>query len=151
MFDPESDTVQYERDGHVAVVTLDRPATLNALTVEMRETVADCLLDADADDSVRAVVVTGAGEAFCSGMDLEEFSREETARMLDVDSDFRDFTLRGDPIYTPVVAAVNGHCIAAGMEFLQATDLRIAAEEAKFGLQEPRWGFGDRVDGPPAP
>lgn len=66
---------------------------------------------------------------------------EDTDRMMDLDSEFRDFTLRNKPIYTPIVAAVNGHCIAAGMELLQATDIRIAAEEAMFGLQEPKWGF----------
>lgn len=141
MFELPIDTVRYERDRHVATITLDRPDQLNALTVEMREVVADCLYDADADEATRAIVVTGAGRAFCSGMDLDSMSPEGNERMLDLDSDFRDFTLRTDPIYTPIVAAVNGHCIAAGMEFLGATDIRIAAEGAKFGLQEPKWGF----------
>ena len=76
MFDPETDTVQYERDGHVAVVTLDWPAQLNALTVAMRETVARCLVDAD--ESVRAVVVPATGStvrlprdlAYCHAMEF---------------------------------------------------------------------------------
>lgn len=141
MIQPSTDAVEYERDGHVATITLDRPEQLNALTVEMRGAVADCLYDADADEAIRAIVVTGAGSAFCSGMDFDSVSDWGNERMIDLESGFRDFTLRNEPIYTPVVAAVNGHCIAAGMEFLQATDVRIAATEAKFGLREPRWGF----------
>jgi enoyl-CoA hydratase len=141
MLEIDTDTIEYGHDGHVATITLNRPKQLNALTVEMRESVARCLYDADDHEDIRAIIVTGAGDAFCSGMDLDSMSIKETERMVDLDSGFQDFTLRNEPIFTPIIAAVNGHCIAAGMEFLQATDIRIAADDAMFGLQEPKWGF----------
>lgn len=141
MIELDTDTIEYEHDGYIAYITLNRPKQLNALTVDMRIDVARCLYDADDAEDIRAIIVTGAGNAFCSGMDLDSFSIEDTERMIDLNSDVQDFTLRNEPIYTPIVAAVNGHCIAAGMEFLQTTDIRITAKEAMFGLQEPRWGF----------
>jgi len=132
----------YEVDGHTAVVTFDRPDRHNALTPAMMAGGARALRAADRDEAVRAAVVTGAGEeAFCAGADLGETIPEATGDHPDVHPGEDDLFFRHERLDLPVVAAVNGLCVAGGMEFLQATDVRIAAESARFGLQEPRWGI----------
>jgi 2-(1,2-epoxy-1,2-dihydrophenyl)acetyl-CoA isomerase len=136
------DGLRVEVDGPVATLTLDRPDALNALTVpvkvalrEMLETIAD-------DRAVRAVILTGAGRAFCAGQDLAE--REEPgAAPLDV-----EVRQRYNPIIRairsmgqPVIAAVNGVAAGAGASLAFACDLRIAAEEARFVLAFGRIGL----------
>lgn len=133
--------VGYTLDGPVAVLTLDRVDAHNALTVAMTAQFAELAARAQADPAVRALVVTGAGErAFCAGGDLGELIPRVTAGELEV--------ITPDPVKRflsdvdkPVVAAVNGTCLAGGLELLLGTDLRIAAEEAIFGLPEVRWGL----------
>lgn len=133
--------VTYEVDGHVAVVTLDRPARHNSMTLAMTRELADATAEARRDEVVRAVVLTGAGEkAFSAGGDLAELIPRLSAGHLDVL--FPDPTRRFfSDLYKPVVAAVSGICIAGGLEILLGTDIRIAAEHAVFGLAETRWGI----------
>lgn len=136
--DLETDHVRCEIDGPVAYVTIDRPERHNALTAEMSAGLRTALTETDDDEDVRVVIVTGAGdEAFCAGGDLEN-------HMPDVEvngGEDGDLMFRHRDLTTPLVAAVNGVCVAAGMEFLQVTDIRIADRSARFGLQEPRWGL----------
>lgn len=134
------ENVLYEINGPTAYVTLNRPDRMNAMTFEIRRGVGRRIREADEDANVRTIVVTGMGDAFCSGMDLESLSPDVVETMLDPDAP-DDMMLRSNDVTTPIVAAVNGHCIAAGFEFLLATDLRIASEDALFGLREPRWGM----------
>ena len=137
----ESGDVGYRVDGPVAVVTLDRPEAHNALTVHMLRRLAEASDAARRDLDVRAVVLTGAGDrAFCAGGDLAELIPRLTGGELEI--------LIPDPtkrflseLFTPVVAAVNGICLAGGLEILLGTDLRIVAEHAIFGLPEVRWGI----------
>lgn len=144
MPDPTADVpdIQYVVDDHTAILTFDRPHRHNALTPTMVTAGARALREAAKDDTVRAVIVTGAGdEAFCSGADLQETIPEATGDTPTVHPDEDDLYFRHERLDVPVIAAVNGVCVAGGMEFLQATDVRIAAETARFGLQEPRWGL----------
>ena len=133
--------VSYTVDGHIAVMTLDRPSRHNSMTLAMTRDLADATAEARRDDTVRAVVLTGAGEkAFSAGGDLAELIPRLTAGQLEVL--FPDPTKRFfSELYKPVVAAVNGFCIAGGLEILLGTDIRIAAEHAVFGLAETRWGI----------
>lgn len=137
-----TDSLRYEIDDGTAYLTFDRPEKHNSLTPEMMRDGARAIHDADADDDVRAIVVTGAGdEAFCTGADLEETIPDVVEGEADLGPDDDDLFLRHDSVRTPIIAAVNGLCVAGGMEFLQATDIRITAERSRFGLQEPRWGI----------
>lgn len=144
--------VEYERTGHVAVVTLNRPEARNALSPEVMVRLAEAWDEIAADDEVRVAIVTGTGDrAFCSGADLarlvplmsgarqpeDDFDR----RVLDDPSLADRASLRVTDLDKPVIAAVNGAAIAGGMELLQGTDLRIAAEHATFGVQEVKWGL----------
>lgn len=130
--------IRYEvPEPRIALVTIDRPEARNALDPEGFHDLADAWRRIEADDSIWVAVVTGAGDrAFCAGADLKSsvgggVDRETTATAL-----LKDF-----PLSKALVAAVNGYCIAGGLEILLGTDIRIAVPEAEFGLQEVRWAI----------
>lgn len=124
-----------DREG-VRTFTLNRPEAFNSLTVELKESLRDGLTDAAADPSVRAVVLTGAGKAFCAGQDLKE---HVAALESDDPTPFHTVAQHYNPIVRaittmpkPVIAAVNGMAAGAGASFSYACDLRVAARSAKF-------------------
>lgn len=126
--------VRYEVDGHTATVTIDRQERRNALDAAALDALARAWHDADGDDAVRAVILTGAGdEAFSAGADLKE---DWTGSAPSHDAFFPERTL-----HKPLIAAVNGICVAGGLELLLACDIRIAAEHATFALPEARVGL----------
>ncbi|MGW5518796.1 enoyl-CoA hydratase/isomerase family protein [Nocardia africana] len=133
--------VGYSVAGPVAVITLDRPAAHNALTVRMIRRLAEAIDAARGDENVRVIVLTGTGDkAFSAGGDLGELIPRLTKGELDImipDPSKRFFS----DLFTPIVAAVNGLCVAGGLEILLGTDIRVAAEHAVFGLPEVRWGL----------
>ncbi|KAA0232250.1 MAG: hypothetical protein EDR02_18175, partial [Actinobacteria bacterium] len=133
-------TIRFERDGHVAVMTIDRPTALNSLTKDMLAALDSVFAEFEADDDLWVAVLTAAGDrAFCTGMDLKEAIPLLTAgdQLGYEDRTKRQFS----DVFKPIIAAVNGACIAGGMEMLAGTDLRVAAEHATFGLGEVRWGL----------
>jgi enoyl-CoA hydratase len=141
--------IQLERpsDG-VALVTLNRPARRNALSIELREEGCRLLAELARDDSVRVLVVTGAGPAFCSGFDLGEFevaaTDEDFGRRLWASSD--EWHRRWIEFPVPTIAAVNGAAIAGGFDVAVMCDLRIVAETASFA--HPEVSIGEVVYGP---
>lgn len=144
--------VHYERRGFIAYIVIDRPEVHNALNPEAICELADAWDQFAADDEARVAVITGAGDrAFCSGADLARLIPLATGARTPEDEWDERFVrepglaakallLAGTP-YKPIVAAVNGHCIAGGLELLQGTDIRVASSAATFALQEPRWGL----------
>jgi enoyl-CoA hydratase len=124
-------TAHLERHGHVAVLTLDHPP-LNIITAEMRPSIVSALAEVAKDDSVRCLVVTGAGErSFCAGADLGEeadLTPETVRQFLDDDCEIFDGL---EALRVPVIAAVNGHCMGGGLEVALSCDLRVVAEDAK--------------------
>lgn len=141
----------YERDGDIAVLTFNRPARRNALCPESACLFADALSEIAEDARVRAVILTGAGDkAFCAGGDLELTlpllsgarapETEHDRRFLDDPTINERVAMRGFDFPKPVVAAVNGPCMAAGLEILLATDIRIAVPHATFALPEAARG-----------
>lgn len=134
-----------ERDGHILTVTLNRPAAKNAFSPTMLVGVADAWKTLNDDPELRVGILTGAGGDFCSGMDLKAlaagFSDEEMARMAeDPDLHWKALLRHGRPM-KPIVAAVEGYCVAGGTEILQATEIRVAGESAQFGIAEVRRGL----------
>ena len=132
---------------HVALLTVDRPEKRNALSIEVRDAMSDALDALAADEAVKVVVVTGAGETFSAGFDLREFERlddEAHARRLWDSSDRWHRTLIEHPL--PLVAAVNGPALAGGFDLAVMCDIRVAADTARFG--HPEQTFGDVVYGP---
>jgi enoyl-CoA hydratase/carnithine racemase len=122
-------------DAGVAVLTLDRPEKRNALSIEMRFELAELLASLGADESVSALVVTGAGSAFCSGMDVTQFGGDLANRRRIVESSIASFGGLGR-FPKPAVAAVNGPAIAGGFAVALLCDMRLASSEAQFGFGE---------------
>jgi enoyl-CoA hydratase len=140
------DTIRYERDGHVAVLTYDRPEQRNAVSRQMNGELHDAWRQFRDDDEAFVLVITGAGDAFCAGWDLADAAETR----LDDWDEFRThvYNSPGDCGYTrqldvfkPVIAAVNGWAVAAGLENALLADIRIVAENAVFGALERRWNI----------
>jgi enoyl-CoA hydratase/carnithine racemase len=123
------------RDDGVALLTLNRPEKRNALSIEMRFEIGSLLAELAEDDSVGALVVTGAGSAFCSGMDVSQFGGDLANRRRIVDSSIAAFGAFGR-FPKPAVAAVNGPAVAGGFALALLCDVRIAAPTARFGFGE---------------
>jgi enoyl-CoA hydratase len=139
------DHLLVERDGHVVTITMNRPEARNALDLQMLARLGDAWEMVDSDDGVRVAILTGAGGHFCSGSDLKQMHNppddEWTARFkADPDLHWKAF-LRHRRLAKPLIAAVEGYAIAGGTEILQATDIRVAGQSAKFGVSEVRWGL----------
>jgi enoyl-CoA hydratase len=134
------DTFTYEKKGHIAIMTVNRPDAMNAMTKEMLAAMDASFEDFQNDDDLWVAILTGTGDrAFCSGMDLAEaIPALNSGDQLG----YEDHTKRPfSDVFKPIITAVNGFCIAGGMEFMQGTDIRIAAEHANFGLGEVRFGL----------
>ncbi len=130
--------VTYDVQGAVAVLTLNRPDRLNAISGPMLATLSKRLLEADADRSVRAIVLTGAGRAFCAGLDLQDASGGTGIGSGGGGGGFSSFDLRNAPpnvlhnIDTPTICALNGGAAGYGMDMALGCDIRVAAENAKL-------------------
>jgi enoyl-CoA hydratase len=124
-----------ERHGDVAVVTLQRPEKRNALSIELREELADAFGRLSGDDGVGCVVLTGAGPAFCSGMDITQFGGTLEHKRRLVETSTVAFEAVGN-CQRPVVAAVNGPALAGGFALALLCDLRVADPAATFGYPE---------------
>ena len=135
-----AEELRYERVGAAALLTIDRPGRRNAIDAAAAEAFRQGLKDFEADDGARVLILTGAGgEAFCAGADL---------KALDLDVDHPDGPM-GPTRLTPAkpaIAAVDGWCLAGGVELALWCDLRIATPDSTFGLFERRWGV-PLVDG----
>ena len=130
----------------VGTITINRPEKRNALSIEVRDLVSDALDRLAADESVKAVVVTGAGDVFSAGFDLREFEVDDAAfqERLWASSDRFHATCLRFPL--PLVASVNGPALAGGFDLAVMCDLRVAADTARFA--HPEYTFGDVVYGP---
>src|SRR5438477_10654203 len=146
---PDYQEILYDVDGPVVTVTLNRPDKLNAFTFTMMMELIDAFDQADADDDVRAVIVTGAGRGFCAGADLAAgdgtFDYRDTsgneARLEDARDGGGLVTLRSFESKKPVIAAVNGPAVGVGVTMTLAMDVRLASEEARFGFVFARRGL----------
>ena len=131
-----------ERDGAVVIMTMNRPEKRNALNFELTQGLLDALRVADADESVGAIVLTGAGQGFCAGADLSEF--KELGAGLAAE-DRAELTMQVHLTFTkiskPIVAAINGHAMGGGAGLAIAADLAVMAEGAKLGYPEPKHGI----------
>ncbi len=137
--------ILYEKRGRVAYITINRPEARNAIDPETAQELADAWIDFRDDDALWIGVLTGAGDtSFSAGADLKTLIPRLTGAIPGggqaTPGGFGGIT-RGFECWKPMIAAVNGHCFAGGFEMMLACDLRIASENAVFGLTEVSWGI----------
>lgn len=126
------------RTAGVVVLTLNRPDARNALSRALRDALVDAMTRMAQDDSVGAVLLTGAGETFCAGFDLKELSQGDPAHTF-ADAGRYHAVLHTFP--KPLIAAVNGHALAGGMDLAALCDIRVAVAAAEFGQPQVRHGI----------
>ena len=139
MTEAQETSVLLEVHGGVALITLNRPAQLNAWTFEMKTRFYGIVADCEADPDVRVVVVTGAGRGFCAGMDLNALSDVGSTAPTSNLEDPRPDTLMH--LSKPVIAAINGACVGVGFVIATACDIRFASDSAKIGTLFARRGL----------
>jgi E-phenylitaconyl-CoA hydratase len=141
MADLSFQNIIYEKKGAVAVLTINREPQLNAINAQTSSEMYRAWEDFRDDDSLRVAILTGMGQkAFSTGMDLVATARGENQFEGGRPVPFGGFTKRL-PIYKPIIAAINGFCLAGGMELALTCDIRICTPEARFGLPEVRWAI----------
>jgi len=135
------ENIIYEKRGPVAVLTINREDRLNSVNVQTSAEMAAAMADFRDDRDLRVAILTGAGvKAFSTGMDLVATAQGENQIAGGQAFPFGGFTKRM-PIYKPIIAAINGFCLAGGMELALTCDIRICTPDARFGLPEVRWAI----------
>jgi len=135
------ETVNVQRDDAVAVLTLQRPDALNALNSALRRELRAAILAQHADATVRAIVVTGAGRAFCAGVDLKEAQAVQPEQVADWYGELRDVYVAMRDLDKPIVAAVNGVAAGGGFQIALACDLRVGHSGTRMGQPEINAGI----------
>ncbi|GGB06937.1 enoyl-CoA hydratase [Brucella endophytica] len=134
-----TDDITFEIDGAIAVITLNRPQKLNAVTPEMADALVAAVSECNQSDAIRCVILTGAGErAFCAGSDIRELDSYETPWQFRNRPDYCD-AIRA--LLKPSIAAVNGYAFGGGLETALACDIRIASQNAQFAAPEIKLGW----------
>lgn len=130
-----------DRAGAVAVITLNRPRVLNALSQALKTELADALTRIAADPGIRAVILTGAGKAFSAGQDLNEAKDLDGAGAEEWVRDYQRLYQKVRALDVPLIAAVNGWAVGAGCQLALLADIRIASTTARFGMPEIKDGI----------
>jgi enoyl-CoA hydratase len=140
-----------EREGHIVTLTMNRPEVKNAISMEMLCRLADAWQMIDDDPEVRCAILTGTGIDFCAGADLDKLVARSMQNLPPEDewetrirADYNvifDGLLRNRQLTKPLIAAVEGYCLAGGTEILQATDIRVAGAGSTFGITEAKWSL----------
>lgn len=142
--------VLYEKKGKVAYITLNRPDKMNALSQELCDELEKAWLDFRDDDELWVAILSGNGKAFCAGADLSGGRRKRqiaSASWLSSSPALRSVPTNYD-IWKPIIGALHGYVLGAGLWLAMGCDLRIAAEDAEFGAPEPLWNIPTTVSAP---
>jgi enoyl-CoA hydratase/carnithine racemase len=146
--DFSSSTLAIEVNGHVATLWLDRPEKMNAISSQMWEDFPSAIAAIAADDAIRAVVIAGRGRSFCVGIDLASLAgAPDLASASGCLAQLKQTRICQDAITAvadcpvPVIAAIHGHCLGAGVDLATACDVRLASEDASFGVRETKIGI----------
>ena len=133
--------ILYEKNDGVATITLNRPESLNAIDIAMRDEIIDAVKDADSDSEIRVVIITGGTKVFCAGADIKNPPTPRTTwDRVSSRRNYSYFTLIED-MGKPVIAAIAGYCLGGGMELACTCDIRIAADNAKLGDAHSKVGL----------
>ena len=140
--------VLLEKHEAYAIITLNRPDEMNALSRELRSDLVEAFDECSADENIRVIILTGKGKAFCAGMDLKELSETESDAAEEIDNKIARAIER---FQGPVIGAINGHAVTGGFELALACDVLIASEDARFADTHarvgilPGWGLSQKL------
>ena len=133
--------VDYEKEGRIAIFTINRPEAMNALNVQVHQELNEAMMDFRDDPDLSVGIMTGAGDrAFCAGADIKEFLSPPSGVQPGTAPPVNAFNV-ADKIWKPFIAAINGFCLGGGLELAMTCDIRIAAENAQLGQPEINIGF----------
>ncbi|MEM0954909.1 MAG: enoyl-CoA hydratase [Pseudomonadota bacterium] len=141
-------TVLLDKRNGYALLTLNRPEQMNALSRTLRQELVAAISDCEADPAIRVMVITGAGKAFCAGFDLKELAESESSAADEADN---AIARAMEAFQGPIIAAVNGHAVTGGFELALACDILIASEHARFADTHarvgilPGWGLSQKL------
>jgi E-phenylitaconyl-CoA hydratase len=136
--------IRYEKDGRIATIAINRPEAMNAMDRDTSRELAEAFEDFDQDEQLRVAILTGAGDkAFSAGADLKKmYGRAEDGNIRELWDAERQWRLgQRLQVWKPIIAAINGYCLAGGLELAMGCDIRLASETASFGCPEVRWGI----------
>jgi len=146
------ENILYEKSEGIATITINRPKALNALNKQALQEISSALDDAEEDETVRVIVITGAGErSFCVGLDLKSVKGISAVDGMNLSLLGQRLTKKIEELRKPVIAAINGYALGGGLELAMSCDLRIASENARLGQTElnvgliPGWGGTQRL------
>ena len=134
----------FETHDHIARLTINRPEAMNAMDRDTSRELAEAFQDFDQDEHLRVAILTGAGDkAFSAGADLKKmYGRAEDGNVREIWDAERQWRLgQRLQVWKPIIAAINGYCLAGGLELAMGCDIRLASETASFGCPEVRWGI----------
>ncbi len=141
-------TALLDKRAGFAIITLNRPDNMNALSQELRSDLTEAFVRCEADEDIRVVILTGRGKAFCAGLDLKELSTQNS----DTSQEIGNEVMRAMATFQgPIIAAVNGHAVTGGFELALACDVLIASENARFADTHarvgilPGWGLSQKL------
>jgi enoyl-CoA hydratase/carnithine racemase len=137
------ETVLYQKQGNIVIITLNRPKSLNSINRQLRRELAEAITRLDQEPDSFVGIITGAGRAFCAGRDLKERATDNAqgVQARARDSMHPDSPYMWPQTWKPLIAAINGYALAGGWSIAQMCDLRIAAEDAKLGITETKWSL----------
>lgn len=137
----EYESIIYDKKDRVATITLNRPKALNALSVALLTEVRDALQDAEGDENINVIVLTGSGDkAFSAGADIPEIQKLSPIEARNYSLSLQEITRYMERIKKPIIAKINGLCLGGGNEIAMACDFRIASDKARFGQPEVNIG-----------
>jgi len=144
--------IDYQKEGKIAIFTLNRPEALNAMNVQTARELHEAMADFRDDPELWVGIITGAGDrAFCAGADIKDMLPFLKEHLQNRPWAMPDTPMRGLDLWKPIIAAINGVALGGGLEIVLACDLRIASEKARFGVPEvtlgliPGWGATQRL------
>lgn len=145
-------SVDYKREGKIGYFTLNRPEALNSMNIQQLKELSKALVEFQADDNVWVGIITGAGDkSFCAGADIKEMLPYIKDRIVSREYEMPPTAFREINVWKPMIGAINGYALGGGLEIAMTCDIRIAAENARFGVPEvrlgliPAWGGTQRL------
>ena len=138
-----AETILFEKQGNVVIITLNRPDALNSINRQLRAELSEAITQFDEDPGAYVGIITGAGRAFCAGRDLKERASDnaEGVQAKASHSMSPDRPFMWPQTWKPLIAAVNGFALAGGWSIAQMCDLRVASEDAQLGITETKWSL----------